>query len=94
MTEKKAAENKVTVDGITVFINQEHLDDMETIELLGRLQDGDILSLPQVMEKLFGKKKYLEIKDKLAENGVTKASAVAEWISKVFTAMEALQAKN
>lgn len=84
-----------TVKGIKVKVSKDVLDDMETVELLGAMQDGDIFAFPKLCKKMFGDDAYKEIREKLANDaGVTTVTAMSEFFTQVLTACNALAAKN
>lgn len=81
------SDKPIIVGGIKLNVTAEDFDDLETLELMeeGKFAAG--------IKRLFGEKKYQEIKEALRdpETGKVKASAVSEWFEKVA---EAVGAKN
>lgn len=77
----------IIVDGIKLNVTADDFDDLETLELMeeGKFATG--------AKRVFGEKKYQEIKEKLRdpETGKVKASAFSEWFEKVA---EKVGAKN
>lgn len=84
---------RVVVRGIKLKIRKDAMDDIDLVEDLGELQDGNIFVLPRVLKRLFGSK-YEVVKEQLAHDGITKASEMTEFFEEVLTACNALDAKN
>lgn len=81
------SDKPIIVDGIKINVTADDFDDIETLELL---EDGKFVS---AIKRIFGEKKYQEIKEKLRdpETGKVKSTAVNEWFEKVA---EKVGAKN
>ena len=85
----------VTVKGVKVKVAKDAMDDMETVELLGAMQDGDVFAFPKLCKKLFGEKSYETIKEKLKDSaGTTSVTAMTEFFTDALKACNALEAKN
>ncbi len=85
----------VTVRGISLAIPKDVLDDIDTIDLLGEVQDGNVFAFPKLSKRLFGEKGYEKVKGGLAgKDGRTKVSDMVEFFTEVFSACNALSAKN
>lgn len=85
----------VTVKGITLRITKDVLDDIETVDLLSEVQNGNIFAFPKLAKKVFGEEGFKKVKEGLADaDGRTRVSAVIEFFGEVFTACNALAAKN
>lgn len=81
------SDKPIIVDGIKLNVTADDFDDIEILELMeeGKFATG--------MKRIFGEKKYEEIKEKLRnpETGKVKASDLSEWFEKVA---EKVGAKN
>lgn len=76
------------VDGIPVCVERAALDDIEVMELLGELSDGNPFAVTKLMVAIFGREQYDNIKRSLAdESGRTSATAVIEFFGKAFPAL-------
>lgn len=85
----------VTVEGIGLRIPKDVIDDIEVVELLGEVQDGNIFSFAKLAKLMFGEEGYKKVKDGLADkSGRTKVSDMSDFFTKVLTACNALAAKN
>lgn len=85
----------VTVEGISLRIPKDVIDDIEVVELLGEVQDGNIFSFAKLAKRMFGEEGYKKVKEGLADkNGRTKVSDMSNFFTKVLTACNALAAKN
>lgn len=82
-----------TVRGIPVSVEREALNDIEVMELLGELQDGNPLVLPKLMRAVYGAEQYANIKASLREGGRTSSEAVAAFFRESFVALGE-EAKN
>lgn len=81
----------VTVDGITVSIDMEIMEDIETIEIIADTQDGNPLAMIKLFRHIFGKE-YENIKKKLKGDARTlNIKKITDWFAAV---MEAINAKN
>ncbi len=95
MTANKRTHFTVTVRGITLKIPKDVTDDIEVVELLGAIQDGDIFSFPKLARRMFGEEGYLKVKETLAgEDGRTRITDVFDFFTETFIACDALAAKN
>lgn len=81
------SDKPIIVDGIKINVTADDFDDIEILELMeeGKFATG--------VKRIFGEKKYEEIKEKLRdpETGKVKSTAVSEWFEKVA---EKVGAKN
>lgn len=85
----------VTVKGVKVKMVKDAMNDMETVEMLGAMQDGDVFAFPKLCKKLFGEKSYETIKEKLKDStGTTSVTAMTEFFIEALKACNALEAKN
>ena len=84
----------VTVDGISVSVEREAMNDIDVVEWLGDMQDGNIFVFPKLCKRVFGDQ-YKEVKEALAdESGRTTADAVMSFFLKLMSEINALEAKN
>jgi len=83
----------LVVQGVRIDITEDDLLDIDHVELLGEIEQGNITKIKPLMVALFGEKKYAEIKEKLknSETGKTSVVDIGEWLTKVY---EAVGAKN
>lgn len=85
-SEKKVIE--VESLGVAVSIDRDVLsDDIDTLELLGAVDDGEVLKTPRLMRHILGDEQYESVKAALAEDGRTSVSRMAEFIAGVFAAV-------
>lgn len=74
--------------GVPVSIDRDVLaDDIDTLELLGAVDDGEVLKTPRLMRHILGDEQYEAVKAALAEDGRTSVSRMAEFIAGVFAAV-------
>lgn len=101
MAEKKegakkapAKKVKVTVKGVTISIDPNVMDDIDLVDYIGAVQDGDIFAMPRVLKRMFGSD-YQRIKAELADKaGVTTVTKFSNFLVEVMTAVNAIEAKN
>lgn len=78
---------KVTVNGITVTLDSDTMDDVEFVETLRAMQRGenDLLVL-DIIQMMLGEKQYLHVREKLKDplTGKCRMSALNEFIEEVF----------
>ncbi len=85
----------VEVDGIPVSIDRNVLsNDLETLELLADIDDGNLLSIVRLMRHVFGEEQYKNIKKSLRADGRTALTDVNDFMSKVFAAIGKDESKN
>lgn len=95
MATSKDAHFTVTVRGITLKIKKDVVDDIEVVELLGDIQEGDIFAFPKLARLMFGEDGYQKVKEGLArKDGRTRVTDVFDFFTEVFVACDALAAKN
>lgn len=76
------------VDGIPVSIERDTLaNDMDTLELMADVEDGDMLSLVRLMRHVFGEEQYRNVKASLRKEGRTSVTDMTEFMSGVFAAV-------
>lgn len=79
-----------TVDGFKFSYPEENADDMELLEMLGKLDDGDLTPLPKVLERMLGadqKKDLYEYYRKI--DGRVSIKRMAEVMGEIFNASSA-----
>ncbi len=78
----------IEVDGIPVSIEREVLsNDLDTLELLADIDDGNLLSIVRLMRRVFGEEQYRNIKASLRKDGRTSMSDMNDFMVKVFSAL-------
>ena len=83
--------NKIVVDGIIIEIPRERLEDMETLEAMSDIQEGNALKIVPLFRRIFGDD-YKRIKAELkGDSEILSVETMTNWFTK---AMEALNAKN
>lgn len=93
-TQSRSKYYNVTVDGISVKVPKDAMDDMEVVEMFGELQDGNIFVFPKLAKTLFGDE-YQKVMNALAgSDGRTKVSDASDFFIKVLNACNAIAAKN
>lgn len=78
------SDKPIVVDGVTVNITADDMDDIEILELIADLEQNGA-KIVTLLKKVFGEEKYREIKEALRdeETGKTKTSRITEWFGKV-----------
>lgn len=92
----KANETPVTVNvkGIDVTVDKEVMNDIEVVELLGEVQDGNIFAFPKLCKRVFGDQ-YPKVKSALANKaGITTAVSMTEVFKELMEKMNEGEAKN
>lgn len=92
----KANETPVTVNvkGIDVTVDKEVMNDIEVVELLGEVQDGNIFAFPKLCKRVFGDQ-YPKVKSALANKaGITTAMSMTEVFKELMEKMNEGEAKN
>jgi hypothetical protein len=78
----------VEVDGIPVTIERDVLgDDIETLELLADVDEGNALAVVRLMRHVFGDEQYANIKASLRRDGRTAVTDMTNFMSEVFKAI-------
>ena len=78
----------VTSSGFTCDINENNLDDAELLEMVVNIDDGDVLQIPKVLEKLLGKENKKAIYDHVRlEDGRVPFSALNQEIAEIFAGL-------
>ena len=91
----RAKNFNVTVRGIKLSIPKDVLDDIDMVELLGEVQDGDVFAFPKLAKLMFGEDGFKRVKEGLSgEDGRTKVTDVVELFTEALNACNALAAKN
>lgn len=73
------------VDGIPVCIRRDAMDDIDVMEMLGEMQDGNQFVMPKLMRSVLGAEQYANVKASLAdEGGRTAASDMVTFFGKVM----------
>lgn len=74
-----------TKSGFSYCIKEEALDNMEVLELLSKLDSGDVSVLPAVLLALFGEKQKTKFYDHLRKSeGMVKVSSAGRELSEIF----------
>lgn len=75
----------VEVCGVPVRIERAALvNDIETLELLADIDEGNPLKLVRLMAHVFGDEQYSAIKKSLAKDGRTTVSDMTDFMGEVF----------
>lgn len=77
----------VTPTGFRYHIDRNVVDDMELVEAMAALEDGDISAMPHFLNKLFGKKQKEELYAHCREKGSGRVpmSAVMAEVKAIMT---------
>lgn len=81
---------ELEVMGVRVKLDVDALDDVDILDLLAELNDGNALVLNRLLKALF-RDRYQEVREALSEDGRFKASTAADFLVQV---LEAANAKN
>lgn len=85
----------ITVDGVSLKIAKDVMDDMEVLELLGEVQDGNVFAFSKLARRMFGDTGYEKVKAALAgADGRTRVSDMSDFFAKALTACNDAAAKN
>lgn len=92
MAAKKKEVTHAVVMGIPVDIDAEVFDNLELLDMLDDIQNGDVLKIAKALHMVFGDQ-WGEIKKKLRnEKGVIAASKASEFFVEVMSSVD--EAKN
>ena len=82
---------RIEVDGVSVSIPMERLEDMDTLEAMSDIQEGNALKIVPLFRRIFGDD-YKRIKAELKGDAeILSVETMTNWFTK---AIEALNAKN
>lgn len=85
----------VTVDGVNLKIAKDVMDDLDTLDLLGEVQDGNVFAFSKLAKRMFGEEDYVRIKESLADkDGRTKVTDMSNFFVKTLEACNSDEAKN
>jgi hypothetical protein len=83
---EKKENYKVTSSGFRYKIDDEVLDDWETLTLLKKVDDGDILAIIDVAPKFLGEKQYQNLQKFLKKKeGKVRTTSMIREIGEIFT---------
>lgn len=83
---KKKENYKVTSSGFRYKIDDEALDDWETLTLLKKVDDGDILAIIDAAPKFLGEKQYQNLQKFLKKKeGKVRTTSMIREIGEIFT---------
>lgn len=83
---EKKENYKVTSSGFRYKIDDEALDDWETLTLLKKVDDGDILTIIDVAPKFLGEKQYQNLQKFLKKKeGKVRTTSMIREIGEIFT---------
>ena len=83
---EKKENYKVTSSGFRYKIDEEALDDWETLTLLKKVDDGDILAIIDVAPKFLGEKQYQNLQKFLKKKeGKVRTTSMIREIGEIFT---------
>lgn len=83
---EKKENYKVTSSGFRYKIDDEALDDWETLTLLKKVDDGDILVIIDVAPKFLGEKQYQNLQKFLKKKeGKVRTTSMIREIGEIFT---------
>lgn len=78
----------VEVDGIPVRVERAALgNDLETLELLADVDDGNVLAAVRLMRHIFGEEQYRAIKSSLARDGRVTIEDAGAFLQAFFEAV-------
>lgn len=85
----------ITVDGISLKIAKDVMDDMDVLDLLGEVQDGNVFAFSKLARRMFSDEGYAKVKEGLAgADGRTRVSDMSDFFVKALNACNAIAAKN
>lgn len=80
---------KITSSGFRYKIDSDALDDWETLTLLKKVDDGDILAIIDVAPKFLGEKQFQNLQKFLKKKeGRVKTTSVIREIGEMFTSSQ------
>lgn len=83
--QSKIATREITLDnGLTLSISEDAMDDMELLDLLAQLDDGNGYAIPRVVEHLLGKEQKKKLYDAVRVNGRSKVTAVVDAMKEIL----------
>lgn len=78
----------VEANGVPVVVDRAAImDDIETVELLADIDEGNPFKIVRLMKHVFGVEQYDEIKKSLAKDGRTAVSDMVDFMGEVFAAL-------
>lgn len=78
----------VEANGVPVVVDRAAImDDIETVELLADIDEGNPFKIVRLMKHVFGGEQYDEIKKSLAKDGRTAVSDMVDFMGEVFAAL-------
>lgn len=90
MAEERDESEVLEVESLGVKVSIERAvlaDDIDTLELLADVDDGQVLKTPRLLRHILGDSQYEDVKAALAVDGRTGVSSMAEFIAGVFAAI-------
>ena len=91
MADKKDT-TKIEIDGLKLEVDNGALDDIEVLDMLDEINEGNPFKVKKLLVALIGKEAWNDVAEHLrGEDGRVSASATAEFMVSV---MEAIGAKN
>lgn len=88
MASKKPGLKNVEIDGIKVALDKDALDDIELIDWMDEVADGNALKVPKILKRILGDQ-YKRVYDELRnERGVVTATKAADFFTKMMGEME------
>lgn len=90
-----AKKKRITVKGITVYADPDAFDDIDVLELMAQMQDGDIFAFPRLCRAIFGEEGFRKIKVGLAgDDGRTRLSDMSDFFGEAIAKIGGEEAKN
>lgn len=71
-------------NGLTVRIDENAMDDMELLDLLAQLDDGNGYAIPRVVEHMLGKEQKKALYEAVRVNGRTPVTAVVDAMKEIL----------
>lgn len=77
---------EVETHGLKLTVNENAANDMNYVEMLGELDDGNILVFPKLCKLLFGKEQYAQILDAIkTDDGRAPVTDMVDFFSEVMS---------
>lgn len=71
-------------NGLTLSIDENVMDDMELLDLLAQLDDGNGYAIPRVVEHLLGKEQKKKLYNAVRVDGRTRVTAVVNAMKEIL----------
>lgn len=94
-TKKADSKVSVTVCGVTVKVSKDAINDVEVLDWVGQLTEGNVMVFRKLCDRLLGEAQYKKVVDALRnDEGICTVTAMDNYFTQLFSAINAVEAKN